>query len=70
MKQTSRQGITNKAAQDKTYHFRNLFGVLTAGILFWCWDFVNRRASAGVDKLDAMIAYEDNLIGLAAGILA
>jgi group II intron reverse transcriptase/maturase len=62
MKQTSLQGIANKAAQDKAYRFRNLFGVLTAGFLFWCWDFVNRRASAGVDRLDA-IAYEDNLIG-------
>jgi RNA-directed DNA polymerase len=62
MKQTSLQGIANKAAQDKTYRFRNLFGVLTTGFLFWCWDFINRRASAGVDKLDA-IAYEDNLIG-------
>ena len=62
MKQTSQQGIANKAAQDKTYRFRNLFGVLTTGFLFWCWDFINRKASAGVDKLDA-IAYEDNLIG-------
>jgi group II intron reverse transcriptase/maturase len=62
MKQTSLQGIANKAAQDKTYRFRNLFGVLTAGFLFWCWDFINRRASAGVDKLDA-IAYEECLIG-------
>src|SRR5664279_1278866 len=62
MKQTSLQGIANKAAQDKIYRFRNLFGVLTAGFLFWCWDFINRRASAGVDRLDA-IAYEDNLIG-------
>jgi len=62
MKQTSLQGIANKAAQDKTYRFRNLFGVLTAGFLFWCWDSINRRASAGVDRIDA-IAYEDNLIG-------
>ena len=62
MKQTSLQGIANKAAQDKTYRFRNLFGLLTAGLLFWCWDSINRKASPGVDKLDA-IAYEDNLIG-------
>ena len=62
MKQTSLQGITNKAAQDKAYRFRNLFGVLTAGFLLWCWDFINRRASASVDRLDA-IAYEDNLLG-------
>lgn len=62
MKQTSLQGIANKAAQDKTYRFRNLFSVLTAGFLFWCWDSINRKASAGVDRIDA-IAYEDNLIG-------
>jgi len=62
MKQTSLPGIANKAAQDKAYRFRNLFGVLTAGFLFWCWDFINRRASAGVDRIDA-IAYEDNLLG-------
>jgi RNA-directed DNA polymerase len=62
MKQTSLQGIANKAAQDKTYRFRNLFGILTAGFLFWCWDSINRKASPGVDKLDAF-AYEDNLIG-------
>src|SRR5450759_2139272 len=62
MKQTSLQWIANKAAQDKAYRFRNLFGVLTTGFLFWCWDFINRKASAGVDKLDA-ITYEDNLIG-------
>jgi RNA-directed DNA polymerase len=62
MKQTSLQGIANKAAQDKTYRFRNLFGILTAGFLFGCWDSINRKASPGVDKLDA-IAYEDNLIG-------
>jgi RNA-directed DNA polymerase len=62
MKQTSLQGIANKAAQDKAYRFKNLFGVLTAGFLFWCWDFINRKASAGVDKLDA-IAYEECLIG-------
>ena len=62
MKQNSLQGIANKAAQDKTYRFRNLFGILTAGFLFWCWDSINRKASPGVDKLDA-IAYEDNLVG-------
>ncbi len=36
--------------------------MLTAGFLFWCWDFINRRASAGVDRLDA-ITYEEGLIG-------
>src|SRR5450631_36086 len=62
MKQTFLQGIANKAAQDKTYRFKNLFGLLTAGFLFGCWDLINRKAIAGVDRIDA-IAYEDNLIG-------
>ncbi len=61
MKQTSLQGIANKAAQDKTYRFRNLFGLLSISYLFWCWGFINRRASAGVDRIDA-IAYEENLL--------
>ncbi len=61
MKQTSLQGIANKATQDKTYRFRNLFGMLTVGYLFWCWDFINRKASAGVDRIDAQ-AYEENLL--------
>jgi RNA-directed DNA polymerase len=62
MKQTSLQGITNKAANDKTYRFRNLFGFLTAGFLLVCWDSINRKASPGVDRIDAR-AYEENLIG-------
>jgi group II intron reverse transcriptase/maturase len=61
MKQTSLQGIANKATQDKTYRFRNLFGMLTVGYLFWCWDFINKKASAGVDRIDAQ-AYEENLL--------
>ena len=61
MKQTSLQRIANKAAQDKTYRFSNLFGLLTMSHLFWCWDFINRKASAGVDRIDAQ-AYEENLL--------
>ena len=61
MKQTSLQGIANKATQDKTYRFRNLFGLLTVGYLFWCWDFINKKARAGVDRIDAQ-AYEANLL--------
>ena len=56
------QGIANKAANDKTYRFRNLFGLLTAGFLFLCWDYINRKASPGVDRMDAR-AYEENLVG-------
>jgi len=62
MEQTSLWGIANKAAQNKAYRFRNLFGLLDASFLFWCWGFINRKASAGVDGLDATM-YEDNLVG-------
>ena len=61
MKQTSLQGIANKAIQDKTYRFRNLFGLLTVGYLFWSWDYINKKASPGVDRIDAQ-AYEENLL--------
>ena len=62
MEQTSLRGIANKAVQDKTYRFRNLFGLLTVGFLFGCWEFINKKASAGVDRIDAQL-YEENLIG-------
>ncbi len=60
-KQTSLWGIANKAAQDKAYRFRNLFGMLDVSFLFWCWEFINRKASAGVDKISAL-QYEEDLI--------
>ena len=53
--------IANKAAQQKAYRFRNLFGLLNISFLLWCWQFVNKRASAGVDKVDAL-EYEENLL--------
>ncbi len=61
MEQTSLRGIANKAAQYKTHRFRNLFGLLTVDFLRWCWRSINKKASAGVDKVDAKM-YEDNLI--------
>lgn len=60
MEQTSLRGIASKAAQYKTYRFRNLFGLLTVDFLLWCWRSINKKASAGVDKVDAKM-YEDNL---------
>lgn len=50
MKHTSLRGIANKASTDKTHRFRNLSGMLTAGFLLWCWQFINRRATPGVNK--------------------
>jgi group II intron reverse transcriptase/maturase len=59
--QTTVRGIANKASIDKTYRFRNLFGLLTVGFLIWCWRFVNPKAAAGVDRLTAR-AYGANLL--------
>jgi group II intron reverse transcriptase/maturase len=59
--QTSLRGIANKAAQNKTYRFRNLIGMLTVDYLIWCWQFVNIKAAAGVDKETAS-EYALNLV--------
>ncbi len=57
---TSRQGIAQKAAQDKTYRFRTLFGLLTAPLVMWCWQFLNTRSAPGVDRTSAR-EYEQQL---------
>jgi hypothetical protein len=49
--QTSLRGIANKAAQDKSYRFQNLVGLLTSGYLLWCWQLINKKAAAGVEGL-------------------
>ena len=60
MKPTSLRAIATKAASDKAYRFRNLFGLLSVGYLLWCWRFVNLRAASGVDRKDAR-SYRENL---------
>ena len=60
--QTSLRGIANKAAQDRAHRFQNLYGLLTAGFLLWCWHSVNKKSAAGVDRVSAH-EYEENLIG-------
>jgi len=57
--QTSLKGIANKAAQNKTHRFRNLFGLLNTEFLLWSWQFVNKKAAAGVDK-ESAYEYEQN----------
>lgn len=57
--QTSLRGIANKAASDPAYRFRNLMSLLTVGFLLHCWTFVNKRAAAGVDRIDARVYAHD-----------
>lgn len=61
MIQTSLQGIAAKAARKKSYRFRSLARLLTVSFLIWCWKFINKRAAAGVDKINAN-EYEENLL--------
>lgn len=68
---TSLRGIAHKAAQNKSYRFRNLFGLLTAEFLLWSWRFVNKGAAAGVDRISAReyeCNLEDSVINLAESV--
>ena len=60
--QTSLRGLGNKAAKDKNYRFRNLFGLLTAAFLHQCWRLINKKSAEGVDQVSAK-KYEKNLSG-------
>ena len=69
--QTSLRGIANKAAQNKAYRFRNLISLLTIEFLLHCWRSVNKRAAAGVDRIDAheyALNLESNVENLAASV--
>jgi RNA-directed DNA polymerase len=58
--QTSLWGIANRAASDKGHRFRNLYGLLNADNLKWCWQFLRKDAAPGIDKVDYH-AYEAEL---------
>ncbi len=51
--QTTLQGIAQKAKRLKKYRFRNLYREINADTLRWAWRFINKKASAGVDKVTA-----------------
>jgi RNA-directed DNA polymerase len=57
---TSLQGIAKKAAHDKSYRFRNLFGMLTIAYVLSGWPLLNKRAASGVDRISAR-AYGERL---------
>ena len=51
--QTTLQGIAQKAKRLKKYRFRNLYREINVDTLKWAWRFINKKASAGVDKVTA-----------------
>ena len=52
--QTNLQGISVKAAHDKTHRFENLYRCLNEEHLLESWRKLNKQASAGVDKVTAL----------------
>ena len=50
---TSLQGRAKKAAHDKSYRCRNLFGMLTVAYVLSGWPLLNKRAASGVDRISA-----------------
>lgn len=58
--QTSLQGIAKKAASQKRYRFRNLYGMLNEAMLKDCWREIRKDAAYGVDRVSAK-EYEQNL---------
>lgn len=51
--QTSLQGIRQKAKQNKEHRFQNLYRLLNEDNLTESWKKLNKKASAGVDKITA-----------------
>jgi RNA-directed DNA polymerase len=58
--QTSLQGIANKAARQKGYRYRNLYGMLNEEMLSDSWGNIRKDAACGVDEVSAT-EYEQNL---------
>lgn len=57
---TSLQAIAQKAASQKQYRFRNLYGMLNEEFLLLCWRDIRKDAACGVDRMSAG-EYEENL---------
>ena len=57
---TSLQGIAKKAASQKGYRVRNLYGMLDEDFLKQCWQDIRKDAASGVDHVSPQ-AYEQHL---------
>jgi RNA-directed DNA polymerase len=60
--QTILQAIARKAKSDKNYRFRNLYRLVNEEALIDSWEWLNRKAAPGVDKV-TMALFERNLAG-------
>jgi len=57
---TSLRGIANRAKRDRKARFRNLYGLLDAENLRWCFHQLKPSAAPGVDRV-SFEQYEANL---------
>jgi group II intron reverse transcriptase/maturase len=57
--QTSLRGIANKSRNDPHHRFTDLFGLLNAEGLTWCWRNLNKRAASGVDRVSVRAYAKD-----------
>jgi group II intron reverse transcriptase/maturase len=51
--QTSLYGIERKAEDNKNHKFENLYGLLNRWNLSYAWNWINKKASYGIDKQSA-----------------
>jgi len=58
--QTSLQAITEKAASQPGYRFRNLYGMLNEAMLKDSWQHIRKDAAYGIDRVSTK-EYEQNL---------
>lgn len=58
--QTSLREIANKAEREKKYRFQNLYTMLNEMNLLDSWQYMNKSASYGIDKVSSK-EYESNL---------
>lgn len=58
---TSLRGIANKSRTDPNHRFTDLFGLLNAEGLMWCWRDLNKKAASGVDRV-SVHTYAKNLV--------
>lgn len=57
---TSLRGIAHKAKTHKRHRFQNLYRMIDAELLLYCWGDLNEDAASGVDKVSAA-EYAENL---------
>ncbi len=54
------RGIAHKAKTHKRHRFQNLYRMIDAELLLYCWGDLNQDAASGVDKVSAA-EYAENL---------